>query len=252
MSTAPSPRTVRTIFHNGVPLRQLARVHPYCIRPFLSGYHHHPVTDPTGRPPTLYLYSHTPEQVAEAIEYFLPKSTDTMIQKQLEAMRTYERMRRRPVANPESANLLLQYLHIFDRLFFRGALKGLCCIEIVKELPGAVGDFTSHKNMEFNDFHRVFEGRIRILDLTNDPLYLDAKDRLQSYVETILHEALHGMFELYSCWKCGNCKSNFRNALGRFGHKGPWERSAELVEEASTMLYRGRIDLEIITSVAFG
>jgi hypothetical protein len=78
------------------------------------------------RRPKFYLSCHKPSQLASAILFFLPEKGNLLkrgvseIDKAFAYMRKYEELRQRPNQDPEDANVLLEYLHLFDKMYFCG------------------------------------------------------------------------------------------------------------------------------------
>lgn len=252
---APLSSAVRIPIHNDVRISQSARQLPESIRVPDKDFHLRPLTE-TSR---ISLYSHAPEQIAEFIRSVLPKSFIPLTGEQQVAITIYNWMRSQHDVNPEDTNLLLEYFHVFDQLFFRGALRGLCFIQLLPFDPDSkgqevLGDFTSHRCSGFNDrdFDRAFEGRIRIGNLKNDKDFSNGEARLHQHLGTLLHEALHAIFEIYCCFSCSNCKRHDIETLGELGHGKQWQETAELIEESTASLHKGRLDLNISYSVAQG
>src|ERR1700724_2188369 len=75
---------------------------------------------------SFFPYSHTADDVAIAVQYYASQPPNTLTNDQHQAMRTYFEMRNRGTQNTEDLVLLRQYLNVFDRLFFFGALGNHC------------------------------------------------------------------------------------------------------------------------------
>ncbi|CAG8955710.1 hypothetical protein HYFRA_00010976 [Hymenoscyphus fraxineus] len=137
----------------------------------------------------------------------------------------------------DDGTMLTDYFRVFDSLFFNGTLKNLCSIFLIRNqnfVP--LGQTrppttTSHVAMkiEIRDLF-TFPGRCEVLPL---------RERLASYIETLLHEMLHAFFMIYSC-PCISCNviNESAQGLGLLGHGESWLRAALQLELAAKTLLR--------------
>jgi hypothetical protein len=140
------------------------------------------------RRPKFYLSCH---------KFFLPEKGNLLkrgiseIDKAFVSVRKYEELRQRPNQDPENANVLLEYLHLFDKMYFCGALGDLVYVEVApRGFDGLemndYGDFCSHRDYQILTPRPGFEGRIRIANLKEKEKYSDPEVRLHHYLGTLI------------------------------------------------------------------
>jgi len=175
--------------------------------------------------PRFSLYSHKPSQVASAVLFFLPGPMVRVseIDDAFVHIKWYEEMRKRPNQNPEDPGLLSEYLHLFDNMYFCGALGNLLSVEIGQrgfEGMGKkdFGDLIIRKGRSDWELPTGVEGRLRISNLKDLKRFSDPDVRLHHYLGTLLHEAVHAIFDPYVCIKHRRCKLLERECLDIDGH----------------------------------
>jgi hypothetical protein len=206
------------------------------------------------RLPKFYLYCHKPSQVASAILLFLPDMENlrklgvSEIDKAFLQLRKYEELRQRPNQNPEDTSVLAEYLHLFDEMYFCGALANLIYVEVApRGFEGLettdYGDFCSHRDGGLWTPHVDFQGRIRIGDLKEQKRFSDPETRLHHYLGTLLHEAIHAMFELYVCYGHRRCRSREIRYMDWDGHGKLFTKVAARIEVATEILHKGSLSI---------
>jgi hypothetical protein len=229
--------------HNGRPISLLPRT----IRPPIWEHHLSPIRHNilgsgnfvTGN---IHLFSHTAYDVAQAISTFIAYPPD---QQRQYVIYQYSLERAREGQIPEDENLLMNYLRLFDRIFFFGALtsRRLCYIDVCVMDVDKYGDCTTHQNCQFREINSRYECRIRIRNVSQGDGFSDDKERLRHYLRVILHEAIHAMFGLYVCYHCEHCSEVAARDMEWSGHGRFWQDIAVMVENYSYSLACGRLDL---------
>jgi hypothetical protein len=105
------------------------------------------------------------------------------------------------------------------------------------------GDFCSHRHYQIWTPRPGFEGRIRIANLKEKEKYSNPEVRLHHYLGTLIHEAIHAMFEFYVCYKHRRCKSRERKYLDRDGHGKLFVEVAVRIEDATETLHKGCLSI---------
>jgi hypothetical protein len=194
---------------------------------------------------SIKLYSHTAENIARAIMSTLPDRQNIRASFQVDATETYRHMRNENIDNTEDPALLATYLHLFDQIFFFGALENHCYLEVVSTLPPEVlGKTIRHREpRRVNGHERLYRITIQILDRSGrgELKNKSPQERLHNYLGTLLHEALYAVFDRYISRDHAKCKSNYQSAVGEHGHKYCWKQTAELIEKATLSLPMGQI-----------
>jgi hypothetical protein len=222
------------------------------IRPPIPGKHHAPtlVRDhhTNGHQPELHLYSHTPEQVAQAIMH--PGSPADI----KEAARNCRKECNSGRRDPENPKLLFWFLNEFDVVFFRGYLADLCYVEVLDHMDHCMGDCETHwRGGRLRDFKEQRECRIRIKSIKGDTEHDQSSvERLHHYLGILLHECCHAVIDLYSCAACESCRSHqFKDGvLGTKGHGAVFQGLAHFLEDMSEGLLGRRLDLARAVSIA--
>jgi hypothetical protein len=187
-------------------------------------------------------YSHRPEVVARAI---MDYNAQPMTKDQYLATKEYERLLCCMNRPPEDVELLYEFLKVFDRLFFFGALTRFCFLEVVPHEEGVLGEAFGARS-EYYGHEKVrkpFQVKIEIINRTDDSEVQEPRERLLAYVETLLHECIHAMFIVYVCLAKQDCQERKWEALGDSGHLTAWQDAALVVECASVHLYPRRLSL---------
>jgi hypothetical protein len=254
MTTVLWQETVPPTIHNGKILSKTENYPRSQTRPPVTGEHHTTPGDRTHRDGTFYkqlhLYSHTSEQIVAAIKQYATQPPPFCINIQNDAILEYQKLRSRSEQNPDNPAVLLEYLNLFDDMFFMGGLKKLCYIEVHSVLEGRWGDCTSHQHQpHFLTFRYPYEIRIRMRNLREHPKYRDPQVRLHNYLGTLLHECIHAIFGLYVCWSHQECQSHARESQGLRGHMHAWQDIAALLEDNTAKLPFGRLFLNRVVGL---
>lgn len=188
------------------------------------------------------LYSYTPKQISSSLIRYTKqlsnldpkrKSMQTRTQglqrwKILESRETYRHL--------STEEQLHQYSECLDDLFFGGLLKGFYKIRFLddaKLLKVKYGSCSAHMYSSFPYGHG-YELHIDILNRTHSHSFqrLDRPSQLKSYLGTLVHEMVHAVFALYSCYDCSPCVTRFTDEVGTSGHGMLWQKLAMSIEHA--------------------
>lgn len=106
-------------------------------------------------------------------------------------IRKYDELRQRPNQDLEDASVLLEYLPLFDEMYFCEALGDRVCVEVaprgfVRLEDTDFGDFWSHRAGSLWTPRPEFEGRIRIVNLACKEKYSDLDVWFHHYLRTLL------------------------------------------------------------------
>lgn len=198
------------------------------------------------------LYSHRPQDVANAIISYLNDPPESSVQYREGLMAAYQALRSDADPDPESPELLNQYAKIFDGLFFFGSVWGFCSFEVVSELPDGiqgVGLATSPRPYKGCIVETERECTIMLLNRSLGPFEIkDPYERLRKYLAVLLHEMIHAMFNLYVCFSCDECVKETWALEGMTGHGEAWQEVALLIEERCEELLDEDLDLRRCSS----
>lgn len=116
---------------------------------------------------------------------------------------------------------MVELLHIFNHIFFFGAIQGFKFIWDINMADNCFGECK----------HSTADG---IAIISMNPVHWDQKGWLQrsemrgmDRISTLLHEALHGFLGAYTC----KCASTYHYSIGNDGHGRAWQLVAAKIEE---------------------
>ena len=132
------------------------------------------------------------------------------------------------------------FFDIFNDVFFNGLLKGLCQFELLSSsnMQDRVGRpcvgccYTTVPGTERDKRYRIEKPWALLSIREQDSHETRWRSRgflLKEYLGTLLHEMLHAMFTLYTCWCFSGCYQKGRK-LRLIGHHMEWQRAAHAIE----------------------
>jgi hypothetical protein len=141
------------------------------------------------------------------------------------------------LAQPDNFEDLNKFFDIFDDAYFGGLLKGYCRLEWIEESDterrlekGFDGVCYPYFPGEQRDPRFITEKPLIVITLLRHP----GNDRfwaIHNYLEVLLHEMLHAIFDIYTC-RCDNgCKQRHAREGGG-GHWVEWQVAARNIEVA--------------------
>lgn len=221
------------MMHAGKPLSS----HGY-PRPFDETFH--------GKPFRIYaqkvgLYSYNPAQISSSLIRYtellrnLDPSPESIqwnryMQRQRQGLRQWKRLESGKYEHLGVEKLLDAYAKCIDDLFFGGLLKGFYKIGFMDSsvMRGVYG-WCSHGRK----FEHGFEIEIKISNCRGLGSFeiMNRPSQLREYLNTLIHEMIHALFQLYCCESCPGCIAKNEAGVGTSGHIMSWQSLAISIED---------------------
>ncbi|KAH8679798.1 hypothetical protein BGZ60DRAFT_428098 [Tricladium varicosporioides] len=211
--------------------------------PKINIYKNHPSSN-------IYPFSFSPIELSGAIQS--TRATFYINSSQRGGIREYRNLRKASsLAIPEDVNVLKKYYLAFNRIFFMGALKNLCDIQLHPPNSFMNGECYTYITLDSEHIPPNSASMIRLYNRSQKPGYEDQEYRLKCYLGTLLHEMLHAFLAIFSC-RCTtfDCKSLFSDHVGCYGHLTAWQDAAHAIENATEVLLGERLCLSRMPSLA--
>ncbi|CAD6448985.1 730e182c-5cea-4ebb-9b80-1091c2f04903-CDS [Sclerotinia trifoliorum] len=177
----------------------------------------------------LKLFKHRPSSLVGAVWRYIEPTGPNLSDIQKEAIMRWKEIDILNSTNPYQLspieNVLEKYFHIFDDLFFRGALKNHVILIIsttcAATIPGCKGHTSEDSNVVFQ---RAKNGQLqcRFNPISTITIYINEKLEpmsgkvLKGLFGVLVHEMCHAFFYIYGC--VGNCCRDGSLDLGTRGH----------------------------------
>jgi hypothetical protein len=132
------------------------------------------------------------------------------------------------ISDIHDKDVIEAYFKLFDRLFFFGSLEGRCEVHfsIRQNVSAGMNGASEHNTFSFLPL-----GKIILLKLyKRDYQFPRRRDRLNSFLGTVLHEMIHAFHLLWGC-KYRWCERKIENE-GKSGHGWAWQDTAYALEMA--------------------
>ncbi|KAE9375786.1 hypothetical protein N431DRAFT_454394 [Stipitochalara longipes BDJ] len=145
---------------------------------------------------------------------------------------------------PENAHDLWVFFDIFNDVFFNGVLSGHCTMAFFEPRRSYIGTAafcdTQHPNIVHDPRYRIERPRCHLaIKKQNKSSYknFSPEVRIRGYQSSLLHEMLHAVFAIYTCF-CDGCDEKNRSyVLQGNGHSEPWLAAAHAIEQADKVVF---------------
>ena len=208
----------------------------------------------------LMLSGHSPRDLSAAFLNFVSKRDQDLTCSQrygISQFRALVAETSNQKSNLEDENLMLQYYHIFDNVFFGGSLLGLCKIIFrqPEEMPeNTLADTTSPETtLSYRKYipdNYAALIRLTILAPRRNLDYNAYEVRHKAYLETLLHEMTHAYFGIYVCMCNNSCQGLYEELIGEWGHRKCWQEAALALEKATLPLLGMALGMDIKLNVS--
>jgi len=198
-----------------------------------------PITDEEFQPGRLGLYSHTQEEISNAIIKHVGRKGKDLLPRQKDGLARFKYDGSWNLGQPNNARDMKKYFDIFNDVFFIGVLTGLVRIEILEDrwashrFGSRVLGFcsTTHPGWYYNPDPRF------MLEKPYSKIIIGSQDskkekpatwKIRQYLQILPHEMLHAVFHLFTCYCRAGCQTKFSWAAHHFH----WQAAVKAIEDS--------------------
>lgn len=136
---------------------------------------------------------------------------------------------------PEDVDLLMEYFHIFSKLFFLGTVTTANCkveVTLKNSSTWKINQRNTRNKLGYATDPRPcppseVRSDIVLFELETE----DPETRFISYLGELVHEIAHAFLCIFTCHCERKCRPLRRETKGLTGHGLPWRRCAKLIED---------------------
>lgn len=250
----PEPRDLRDLTRNNFSRPKERQT----IRWYHPNHHRKPITSiqvVSGRLlASAGLYSHKPNQVADAVINYIRDPPDSAAPMRLRAFDTYRHLVESAPPPLPTPPLLQSFFRACDDLFFFSALHAHTAVELATapSADGQAAKLVSWRNarVDHSANGRAWlelpigtECRITVFPRREDHRGRgDGTSGWKKWPGSLLRQMAHAMLDLYTCGSHGSCVRQHRVREGEGGNLGPFQRIMREVEEVTGRMPGGKVD----------
>ncbi|KAN0090521.1 hypothetical protein V8E51_019100 [Hyaloscypha variabilis] len=203
-----------------------------------------PITPEEFQPGGLRLYSHTQEEISNVIIKHVSRRGEDLLPRQIEGLARFKYDGSWNLGQPNNLRDMRKYFEIFNDVLYNGVLTGHYQVEILgdewalQRLGFVTLGYCELEDPEWQcdprfELEKAFV-RIVICGQESEK-DRPATEKIQQYLETLVHEMLHAVFKLFTCQRNDGCSEKALEG----SHNLWWQAAAKAVEEASLVMFMG-------------
>ena len=197
------------------------------------------------RPGYLKPQSYSAEDISKAIIDLVSRSGETFTERQLRGIEKLKACGGWSLAEPENQDNLKTFFDIFNDVLFNGVLTGYCTVSFYNPWRlmwfANVGAYcrTGYTSQEQHQRFKI-ERPSRNINVV-ERAHIDrgkersAVYRISVYQDRLVHQMLHAVFQVYTCY-CSGCSEKNRNYVLAGSHNEPWLAAAHAIEQADKIV----------------
>jgi hypothetical protein len=186
-------------------------------------------------------HSHSREEISDVIIKHVSRRAEDITTRQREGLARFKYQGTWSLAKPENLQDLKKFFDIFNDVYFNGVLTGYCQLEALEEntVTSRLGfyclGYCQTKCAGYVSDPRFKTEKPSSSIIISNRRWGQATSRIEQCLEILIHEMLHAIFDIFTCYCDYGCLDRFSRKYYTSGHDVYWQATAYAIEKADAV-----------------